>query len=221
MQVWKQHVKCKTTVRINYHFWEVTSPRGLVLSKPTFVCVPVKLMCVPPGNCEVHSLDNRDAEQTQVLGWIHRTMHINLVSQKLKSDKHHRVKRLKWLSCKTKLFHYRVGIQVSLKWCAIDYYLILRHVQTSEIVQNLLTNLLQPRRFYARNCNYDRLESQPWPQGRTHCHLGIYGPRMTDRPTTTLSARLSVSTAFPLSSSGLGFKSVVIAITRVNSARLL
>ena len=54
-----------------------------------------------------------------------------------------------------------VGIQVSLKWCAIDYYLILRHVQTSEIVQNLLTNLLQPRRFYARNCNYDRLESQP------------------------------------------------------------
>ena len=65
-----------------------------------------------------------------------------------------------------------VGIQVSLKWCAIDYYLILRHVQTSEIVQNLLTNLLQPRSFYARNCNYDRLESQPCSG------LGFYGAQM-------------------------------------------
>ena len=55
----------------------------------------------------------------------------------------------------------RVGIQVRLKWCAIDYYLILRHVQTTQIGQNLLTNLQQPRRIYARNCNYDRPESQP------------------------------------------------------------
>ena len=54
-----------------------------------------------------------------------------------------------------------VGIQVRLKWCAIDYYLIFRHVQTTDIGQNLLTNLRQPRRIYARNCNYDRPESQP------------------------------------------------------------
>ena len=58
----------------------------------------------------------------------------------------------------------RVGIQVRLKWCAIDYYLILRHVQTTQIGQNLLTNLQQPRRIYARNCNYDRPESQPRPR---------------------------------------------------------
>ena len=59
------------------------------------------------------------------------------------------------------ILHCWVGIQVRLKWCAIDYYLILRHVQTTEIGQNLLTNLRQPRRIYARNCNYDRPESQP------------------------------------------------------------
>ena len=56
----------------------------------------------------------------------------------------------------------RVGIQVRLKWCAIDYYLIFRHVQTIEIGQNLLTNLRQPRRIYARNCNYNGLECRPW-----------------------------------------------------------
>ena len=55
----------------------------------------------------------------------------------------------------------RVGIQVRLKWCAIDYYLIFRHIRTSEIGQNLLTNLRQPRRIYAHNCNYDGLECQP------------------------------------------------------------
>ena len=54
-----------------------------------------------------------------------------------------------------------VGIQVRLKWRAIDYLLIFRHVQTTEIGPNLLTNLRQPRKIYARNCNYDRAESQP------------------------------------------------------------
>ena len=54
-----------------------------------------------------------------------------------------------------------VGIQVRPKWCTIDYYLIFRHVQTTEIGQNLLTNLQQPRRIYARNCTYDGLECQP------------------------------------------------------------
>ena len=54
-----------------------------------------------------------------------------------------------------------VGIQVRLKWCAIDYYLISRHVQTTEIGQNLLTNLQQPRKIYARNWNYAYLNANP------------------------------------------------------------
>ena len=42
----------------------------------------------------------------------------------------------------------------------IDYYLILRHVQTSKIGLLLLTNLLQNRRIYDRKCNYDSHESR-------------------------------------------------------------
>ena len=44
--------------------------------------------------------------------------------------------------CNSNLNLNRVGIQVRLKWCAIDYYLIFRHVQTTDTFgQNLLTNL--------------------------------------------------------------------------------
>ena len=44
----------------------------------------------------------------------------------------------------------------------IIYYLIFRHIQTTKNCPNLLTNLQQPRRIYARKSHLRAIESQSW-----------------------------------------------------------